>query len=144
MDGYLVGTTDLNTQVTLDFAPQGFTYNAKFTSDLIGLESSLPLPYSKKAETSWPLSGQVRGDDISNLITASIQEKLFFNAILENETGRFSNTHIIAARQDRGLAQQDFQVSIELPEIALVPWVDFIDRLIQISAQPSDLSLIHI
>ena len=29
-------------------------------------------------------------------------------------------------------------MSIELPEIALVPWVDFIDRLIQISAQPSD------
>lgn len=138
MDGYLEGTTDFKTQVTLDFAPQGFTYNANFTSDLVGLESSLPRPYSKNAETNWPLSGQVRGDDISNLITASIQEKLFFNAILENETGRFSNTHIIAARQDRGLAQQDFQVSIELPEIALVPWVDFIDRLIQISTKPSD------
>ncbi|ALO40756.1 YhdP family protein [Pseudoalteromonas phenolica] len=138
MYGYLDGATDLKTHVTLDFAPQGFTYNADFKSDLVGLESLLPLPYSKEAETSWPLSGQVRGDDISNLITASIQEKLFFNAILENETGRFSNTHIIAARQDRGLAQQDFQVSIELPEVALVPWIDFIDRLIQLSAKPSD------
>jgi uncharacterized protein (TIGR02099 family) len=138
MDGYLVGATDLNTQVTLDFAPQGFTYNANFTSDLVGLESSLPQPYSKETEVSWPLSGQVRGDDISNLITANIQDKLFFNAILDNVTGRFSNAHIIAAQQDRGLAQQGFQVSINLSETQLVPWVDFIDRLIQISAKPSD------
>jgi uncharacterized protein (TIGR02099 family) len=138
MDGYLSGETALNTQVKLDFAPQGFTYNASFNADLRGLESTLPAPYNKSIESSWPLSGQVRGDDISNLITASIQDKLFFNAILENETGRFSNAHIIAAQQDRGLAQQDFQVSIDLPEIALIPWIDFIDRLIQISAKPTE------
>ena len=140
VDGYISGKTQLNTQVNLDFAPQGFTYDAVFNADLVGVESNLPAPFNKLTEQSWPLTGQVRGDDISNLITANIQDKLFFNAILDNETGRFSNTHIIAAQKDRGLAQQGFQVSIDLPEVQLVPWIDFIDRLIQLNGKESDMA----
>ncbi|MBQ4861407.1 TIGR02099 family protein [Pseudoalteromonas sp. MMG013] len=137
LDGYLLGETDLMTDISLVFNEQSFNYTAVFSSDLVGMTSNFPLPYRKEIDSVTPLKGIVQGDDISNLITANIDNSLFFNAILDNETGALSNAHIISGAHDKGLAQQDFRVSITQPELLLKPWIPFIDRLIDLRDKPA-------
>ncbi|TGE83133.1 TIGR02099 family protein [Pseudoalteromonas sp. KS88] len=130
---YLKGESDLAIDVTLNFLPSGFNYLAEVNSQLIGLKSELPAPYTKNADQPWELKAQVQGDDISNLITANINDQIYFNAILANASAKMTNAHLILGSQDLGLNREDFTVSINLEETPLLSWVTLIDQIITVS-----------
>lgn len=129
--GYLAGTVPINLAFTMNVEKTGFNYNATVTSSMTGVTSTLPNPYNKDAEQSWPLEIQVRGDEISNLLTASVKDKLYFNAIIDNQTAAMSNAHFILAPRDLGLNRQGFDVYAELDNADLLQWIPFIDHLIE-------------
>ncbi|MCF2857501.1 TIGR02099 family protein [Pseudoalteromonas sp. SMS1] len=135
MDGFIAGETKLETSVTLNFEDAGFNYLASFQSDLKGVSIDLPAPYQKTPTDTYLLSGEVRGDDISNLITANYHDLLYFNGILNNQNGQLDKAHLVVSEQNRGLDKSGFVVTIEHPELALDPWFDFIDRIIDKSTQ---------
>ncbi|KZN68397.1 YhdP family protein [Pseudoalteromonas luteoviolacea] len=137
MDGFIEGQTQLNTNVTLNFEEAGFNYLASFQTDLDGVAISLPPPYKKVSTLPRILSGEVRGDDISNLITANFDNNLYFNGILNNQNGLLDKAHLVVSEKNRGLDNSGFVVTIEHSELALEPWFDFIDRIIEKSTQPS-------
>ncbi|CAH9063249.1 hypothetical protein PSECIP111854_03186 [Pseudoalteromonas sp. CIP111854] len=138
MDGFVEGNSQFNTQVKLQFAEQGFNYNAQFDTNLQGVISHFPSPYQKNREKEWQLSGQVKGDDISNLITANLADRLFFNGILDNSTGRLSQAQLSVGRQNRGLVGSGFHVSILQDDLVLDPWLTFIERLIELPSNNND------
>jgi uncharacterized protein (TIGR02099 family) len=133
LDGYLAGQAKLNTTLSLVFGNESFNYTAEFSSDLVGLSSGFSAPYNKIAASTWPLQGVVQGDDISNLIMVNIDKKLFFNGILDNESVKLSNAHLISGNRDKGLAQDGFLVSIEHSALDLPSWIPFIDRILAAS-----------
>ncbi|MBQ4812135.1 TIGR02099 family protein [Pseudoalteromonas luteoviolacea] len=137
MDGFIEGHTQLDTDITLNFEDAGFNYLASFRTDLNGVEVNLPPPYQKAHAIPRILSGEVRGDDISNLITANYDNNLYFNGILNNQNGLLDKAHLVVSQQNRGLDKSGFVVTIEHSELALEPWFEFIDRIIDISAKPS-------
>ena len=141
LDGYLSGQSDVDIALELNFTEQGFNYRAEVESPLIGLNSSLPGVYTKSSEQIWPLSAVIQGDDISNLITANINELFYFNAILDNTQSQFTNAHFIIGEKDLGLNSQNLAVSINLAQSELLPWIDLIDQIINVAkAQPENAS----
>ncbi|MCQ8879144.1 TIGR02099 family protein [Pseudoalteromonas shioyasakiensis] len=137
LKGYLQGEAEVGIKLGLNFLPDSFNYRANVTSELVGLSSQLPAPYAKSSQQAWPLSAQVQGDDISNLITASINKQLYFNGILANANGKMSNAHLILGEQDLGLNRDDLSVSINLDETPLLPWLGLIEQIIDISQMES-------
>ncbi|MFY8283413.1 YhdP family protein [Pseudoalteromonas sp. SSMSWG5] len=138
LSGYLAGQSNVDVGISLNFLPNDFNYRADITGNLVGVTSQLPAPYNKNAEQTWPLNAVVQGDHISNLITANIDNKLFFNAILDNGKKKFNNAHLILGSQDLGLNREGFAVSIDLPETEIVPWFGLIDQIIALTKVKSD------
>ncbi|WP_164519188.1 YhdP family protein [Pseudoalteromonas rubra] len=138
MDGFIEGKALLAGRLTLDFTAQGFSYDANFTSDLLGVRVDLPAPIGKLADERLPLTAQVRGDDISNLISVTLGEQLYFDGILDNNSGLIDRAQLIFAEQNRALSQPGFNVAIIQPQLSLEPWLAFIDRIIEQLEQPSE------
>ncbi|KZN51304.1 YhdP family protein [Pseudoalteromonas luteoviolacea] len=137
LDGFIAGNALLGTNISLNFTEQGFNYLASFSSDLAGASVMLPPPYHKAAASTGKLIGEVRGDDISNLITANVNDLLYFNGILDNNKGRFDKAHLVVGSQNRGLDPSGFTVTIDQPDIQLDAWFAFIDRIIEKSTSSS-------
>ncbi len=137
MSPYLVGKTPLQLDFTMDLPSQGFSYEVNVSSALTGLTSSLPAPYQKSEDQSWPLKIHVRGDEISNLVTASINNKLYFNSIIENEAAKMTNAHLILGQQDLGLNASEFDVSVNLDSADILDWIPVIDHIIGQTGQES-------
>ena len=143
LDGFIAGETHLHTTVNLRFAEQGFSYLASLESTLEGVSSEFATPYNKSAEESWGFQAQIKGDDISNLITANLANKLFFNGILDNETGLLSQAQLSVGKENAGLVGTGFHVSILQEDIVLDDWLTFIDRLIEIPrSQPGEQTIL--
>lgn len=142
LSGYLTEQLPLKAEVALNFPAKGFSYQADVYSDLSGLVSSLPEPFIKTAQQKWQLKGQVRGDDISNLITVGIDNKLYFNGILANDTGTLTHAHIIVGEHDLGLNQKDFDVSVDLKQANLNQWIPFIDHLLNVGDASTNSGLL--
>ena len=138
LEGYLTGQSDVAINVSLNFLPNDFNYRADISGNLVGITSQLPAPYTKSADNAWPIKAVVQGDHISNLITANINEQLFFNAILDNGKKQFNNAHLILGSKDLGLNRDGFAVSIDLPETKLVPWFGLIEQIIDLTKTKSD------
>ncbi|MGO2478072.1 MAG: YhdP family protein [Pseudoalteromonas sp.] len=138
MAGYLQGDSEFDIDLALNFLDDGFDYRAQVRSNLTGLASKLPAPFNKSADQVWPFSAIVQGDNISNLITANVNNNLFFNGILSNQKKRFNNAHFILGDKDLGLTQQDLAVTIDLNQTSILPWVNLIDQIINVSNGDSD------
>ncbi|MBD1581059.1 YhdP family protein [Pseudoalteromonas sp. S16_S37] len=140
LDGFIEGSSELQSKINLKFKEQGFNYSAQFNANLNGVTSYFPSPYQKSSDEEWALRALVQGDDISNLITANLADRLFFNGILDNQTGQLSQAQLSVGQENKGLVGKGFHVSISQPSIVIDPWLTFIDRLISLpsSAKQND------
>ncbi|WP_462170318.1 YhdP family protein [Pseudoalteromonas xiamenensis] len=139
---FVTGETEIKTDITLNFSPTGFHYTAKATSDLKGMAISLPEPYTKRSDQTQALSVSIQGDDISNLITAQLNNQLYFNGILDNATGKISNANIVVGNKNQGLSDEGLVVSVNQPSLQLEPWFPFLKRLIDVSSKPSEQGIL--
>ncbi|MEJ6475516.1 YhdP family protein [Pseudoalteromonas piscicida] len=142
IDGYFDGSSTLNTELVLNFAATGFNYKAKFDSDLRGIASYLPDQFAKPAKQARLLSGTVLGDDISNLITASVDNQLYFNGIIDNDSGAMRNAHLIIGSKDEGLNATGFDITIKQQEVELLPWLPLINRIVKAPRSESGVAFI--
>ncbi|WP_339144114.1 YhdP family protein [Pseudoalteromonas galatheae] len=142
IDGYLEGNSVLSTELILNFAETGFNYEAKFASDLRGMASHLPDQFAKPADQAKLLSGTVLGDDISNLVTASLDNRLYFNGIIENGSGAMRNAHLIIGSKDEGLNASGFDITIKQQEVELLPWLPLINRIIKAPSSGSETAFL--
>lgn len=133
LKGYLSGKSDVDIGLDLNFTEQGYNYRAQVNTPLIGVSSFFPDAYSKKSTQTWPLNAVVQGDEISNLITANIDNKFYVNGILENTQSQLTNIHFIIGNKDLGLNKQGLAVTIAPTELDFLPWVDFIAQVISTS-----------
>ncbi len=142
MQGYLAGELPLDLELNIGFPDSGFHYEAKVNSTLKGLTSFLPQPYDKQSEQEKFFYVKVKGDEISNLITASFDEQLFFNGIIDNEKGGMTNAHLVLGNKDLGLNSKDLDVTVNLDQVDMVQWSPFIDHLVTHSGNASGAALL--
>ncbi|TMP30054.1 TIGR02099 family protein [Pseudoalteromonas rubra] len=137
MDGFVDGQALLAGRVMLDFTEQGFSYDANFTSDLQGVAVDLPMPVGKQLNERMRFHAQVRGDDISNLISVALGEQLYFDGILDNHSGLIERAQLVLANDNSALSKPGFNIAITQPQLSLAPWLPFIERIITQVEQPS-------
>ncbi|MCO7189340.1 MULTISPECIES: YhdP family protein [unclassified Pseudoalteromonas] len=143
MNGFVDGQALLAGRVMLDFTEQGFSYEANFASDLQGVAVDLPMPVGKQVNERMQLQAQVRGDDISNLISVALGEQLYFDGILDNNSGLIERAQLVLANDNSALSKPGFNIAITQPQLSLAPWLPFIERIIaqveQTSPEPGIL-----
>ncbi|CCQ10397.1 FIG005080: Possible exported protein [Pseudoalteromonas luteoviolacea B = ATCC 29581] len=140
--GFVQGQSNIDTTVELVFGQSGFSYTANSGSALEGIELQLPAPFTKQKEQPQQLSVQVKGDNISNLITANLGEQLYFNGILDNSNGKLSNASLIVGNKNRGLVGEQFNVMVTQTDLQLEPWFPFLNRLIDLSSKSAQSSIL--
>ncbi|WP_440054888.1 YhdP family protein [Pseudoalteromonas sp. T1lg65] len=139
-EDFISGDTAIDGSIELNFQPLGFNYKAHIESDLAGIAINLPTPYNKQAEQLLPLKATIIGDDISNLLSTSLGEKLYFNGIVDNGTAKMTQAHLLLADNDSGLKGNGFYVTIEQPEIELLDWLPLIENVIEATGNPTEKS----
>lgn len=140
-ESFIDGSSPLKTDITLNFTPNGFNYKAHSQADLVGYQIALPKPYAKQRMEALPLTVNVQGDDISNLITAQLGNELYFNGILDNQLGKLSKANIILGSKNTGLTNDELAVIVHQQTMQLEPWFPFLDKLIEVTSQPSEAGL---
>ncbi len=134
---YVDGKVPVTATVDLDFPAQGIRYVVNANADLTKTVSTFPMPYEKAVDVAAPLALNIKGDEISALITANYDNRLYFNGILPNENPSFTQAHLILSNKDMGLAGDGFKISVDLDNIEVLPWYDVVDTLVEtINAAP--------
>ncbi|MFT5161485.1 MAG: hypothetical protein ACI9FJ_000049 [Alteromonadaceae bacterium] len=130
LDDYIKGDMMLAGKIDLVFPEQGMRYGVEVSTDLTKAALSFPQPYQKALAIPSTLSIRFKGDDISSLITANVDQQLFFNAILPHNQDTFSQAHLILGKRDLGLGANGFNISVDLPSVQVMPWYDLTHKLI--------------
>ncbi|NQZ08340.1 MAG: TIGR02099 family protein [Algicola sp.] len=144
---YVNGKVPVSATIDLDFPLQGIRYIVNANADLTKMVSTFPKPYEKALDVAAPLTLNIKGDEISALITANYDNRLYFNGILPNEEPSFTQAHLILADRDMGLAGDGFKVSVDLDKMEVMPWYNLVDTLVEsINAAPvsSDTPLLAV
>ncbi|EJW95336.1 hypothetical protein EVA_16557, partial [gut metagenome] len=114
------------------------------TSDLIGLSSSLPVPYSKSTAEAWPLSFNLTRHenafdlDIHSFGHASIT--LRFEK--KGENTEWSSGAIALGLQQKMPLGKRIDIALTTPELNLNAWLPYAEKVINIlqkSAQPASV-----
>ncbi len=126
--GLVDGTTGWQLELALHLPEQGFNYHAKLRSALTDTALLLPEPYNKAAGQSAELMITANGDSQRSILAAHYNQQLHFHAELLHDSQQFSRVHLIAANQDSGLNGAGFTVSIELPQLAFLPWFELLQQ----------------
>jgi uncharacterized protein (TIGR02099 family) len=136
---FVDGKVPVKATIDLDFPAKGIRYVVNANADLAKTVSTFPKPYQKAIDIAAPLTLNIKGDEISALVTANYDNRLYFNGILPNENASFTQAHLILADQDMGLAGDGFKISVDLDKAQVMPWYDVVDTLVEsINAQPAN------
>lgn len=127
---YLSGPVPVDVAIDLRFPDEGVRFDVGAAIDLAQAQFDLPEPYAKAAGVKAPLNIHVKGDEISSLFTANLDNRLYFNGILPNEQDTFSQAHLILGPNDLGLAGEGFKISVDIAEAQFMPWFDFVFDLV--------------
>lgn len=127
---YVDGKVPVNATIDLDFPAKGIRYVVNANADLTKTVSTFPKPYEKAIDVAAPLILNIKGDEISALITANYDNRLYFNGILPNENPSFTQAHLILADKDMGLAGDGFKISVDLDKAEVMPWYNLVDTLV--------------
>lgn len=136
---YVKGNIPLEGQVDLSLPSSGIRYGVNATVDLTNVALSLPAPYDKAVGIGAPITLNIKGDEISSLITGNFDQRLFFNGILPHDELVFSQAHLIFGKRDLGLAGDGFKISVDQDKAQVMPWYQLVDQLVSStsgSAQP--------
>lgn len=136
---YLSGHVPFEVDVDLSLPKKGFQYTAVLNADFTHTKSTLPSIYAKPVGEATKLEAIMRGDELSNLLTANYNDSLYFNGILPATNHQFIRSQIILGPEDKGLATgQGLNIFVDLPETNFDPWKVFVQKLIEDSKHHSE------
>lgn len=134
-EGLLAGSMDWQLQLALALPQSGFNYQAALNARLDPLALHLPAPYQKDAGQAAALSVVAHGSTDQSYISAHYQDNLHFQAELPHSSGRIQRAQLTLGQDDLGLSSKGFNIDVELDEIALIPWLDFLQPLLSGSGE---------
>ncbi|MFT4925546.1 MAG: hypothetical protein ACI8WB_001639 [Phenylobacterium sp.] len=139
---YVDGVVPLHSNIDLAFPSTGVRYEAYVKANLAPAMLSLPAPYQKSEGIDASLNAYIKGDEISSLITANFDQRLFFNSILPHNQAQFSQAHLILGPRDLGLAGDGFTISVDLAKTELMPWYRFVDNLVNYEGKSKQAAIL--
>ncbi|GHG72953.1 DUF3971 domain-containing protein [Alishewanella longhuensis] len=126
----LAGTLDWQLQLSLALPQAGFSYQAELSAQLEQLALNLPEPYRKDLTEPATLQLVAHGNAEQSYITADYQQLLYFQAELPHHSGRISRAQLTLGSEDPGLSGKGFNIDVNLAQIELLPWLDFLQPIL--------------
>lgn len=130
----LAGSLDWQLQLGLSLPEKGFSYQAEWSAELEPLALNLPAPYQKNIGDAAALQLVAHGNAEQSYITADYQQLLHFQAELPHNSGRINRAQLTLGPEDPGLSGKGFNIDVNLAEIELLPWLDFLQPILSKSA----------
>ncbi|MEP1383172.1 MAG: YhdP family protein [Paraglaciecola sp.] len=127
---YLNGNGEWQANIDLIIPSQGFQYTAKFSSELMAIESSLPKPFAKKTEQAFPLLITSEGNQQASSIKLSLGNDIEFNGILPHQDKQFSRAHLSIGESDLVGMGLGFSISANVAEFDAAPWLNTLQVLL--------------
>ncbi|MEP4300486.1 MAG: YhdP family protein [Paraglaciecola sp.] len=127
---YLNGSGEWQANIDLIIPSQGFQYTAKFSSELMAIESSLPKPFAKKTEQAFPLLITSEGNQQASSIKLSLGNDIEFNGILPHQDKQFSRAHLSIGESDLVGMGLGFSISANVAEFDAAPWLNTLQVLL--------------
>lgn len=134
VDELLAGSADWQLQLVLDLPENGFSYQAELSAQLEALTLNLPAPYQKELGDAAMLQVIAHGNAEQSYITADYQQLLHFQAELPHNSGRISRAQLTLGPEEPSLNGKGFNIDVNLAEIELLPWLDFLQPILSQSA----------
>lgn len=131
----LDGSLDWQLQLDLALPQNGFSYQAELNAQLEQLALHLPAPYQKAVTEPGVMQMVVHGDAEQSYITAHYQQLLHLQAELPHSTGQISRAQLTLGEVDPGLSQKGFNIDVDLAQIELMPWLEFLQPLLSQKTQ---------
>lgn len=138
-EGLLAGNMGWELQLALALPEGGFHYQAALNAKLDQMALQLPAPYQKAAAQAAALNVVAHGNTEQSYISAHYQDNLHFQAELPHSSGRIQRAQLTLGPDDIGLSSQGFNIDVELDEVALMPWLDFLQPLLSASGEQEAL-----
>lgn len=126
----LAGSLDWQLQLALALPQSGFNYQAELKAQLEQFALNLPVPYQKDIGEAAALQLVAHGNAEQSYITADYQQLLHFQAELPHNTGRISRAQLTLGVEDPGLSGKGFNIDVNLAQIELLPWLDFLQPIL--------------
>lgn len=124
------GSLDWQLQLALALPQSGFSYQAELNAQLEQLALHLPAPYQKAITEPAALQLVAHGNAEQSYITAAYQQLLHFQAELPHSTGRINRAQLSLGAADPGLSSKGFNIDVDLAQIELIPWLEFLQPLL--------------
>lgn len=126
----VTGQFNWDLDLALVLPEQGFSYQAQLTSELYGLGLALPAPYQKDFNEVALLHVMAQGDTEQSDINVSYQPGVHFQAELAHNTAQLNKAQLTLGAEPVALSAGGFSIDVDLPHIALMPWLEFLHPLL--------------
>lgn len=137
------GRSDWQFNLGLDLMAKNFTYDAKLTSSLVGIEAKLPKPFAKTAQRNLPLILNASGDRIASSITLSLGDIAYFEGALAHQEKQFNRAHLSLGSVPEGNRGLGFSITANLDRIIAQDWYPFINTLTS-GVDPQKINLLGV
>ena len=97
---YVAGRGKWSAQTNLKLNQDDYQYSFKLTSDLLGINSSLPAPLNKESDIPLYLVASSHGDNQASTIKIELGDKIVFDGILPHDNMQFSRAHLAVGNSD--------------------------------------------
>ncbi|WP_353369959.1 YhdP family protein [Aliiglaciecola sp. NS0011-25] len=130
MNKYLAGHSawQANTQLTLH--KDTYAYEFELVSNLQGVTSSLPAPFSKSSEQEKQLFVTGNGDNQASNFSLSLGDSISFEGVLPHETMQFSRAHLSIGESETLAMGLGFSISAKVKDTDFDAWYQAISTLI--------------
>ncbi len=128
---YLRGDTGWEADVGLHLREDEYRYTVQLTSELTGISSDLPAPFSKQEQENLSLLVTSEGNNTASTIRAALGDDVKFTGILPHNELQFSRAHLSIGESEIVGMGLGFSISADLPELDSLAWYNAISALIK-------------
>lgn len=130
LDPYLNGNSKWKADLAITLPEDGFNYSLQVTSQLHGLNVSVPAPFTKAADTQRLLFLDSEGDANASTVRILFGNDVKFNGIFPHAERQFSRAHLSIGDDNFVGMGLGFSVSAQMESLAFTPWYQFMDDLV--------------
>ncbi|GLR72251.1 YhdP family protein [Agaribacter marinus] len=126
----VAGTADWLLNIDVQLQEKDYKYTANFTSDLLGVSSSLPAPLDKALDDVFNLKLVANGNNIASVIRLSANDQVRFEGALPHKEKRFNRAHLSLGETDFFGMGAGFSISANLPEMDVSHWYRTVNQIL--------------
>lgn len=119
---FLSGQTNWSLDFQAQIAKDDFRYQASLNSNLLGVNSNLPMPFTKLADNGRALNIAANGDNLASSIDINIDEVARFDGAFAHKEKQFNRAHLAIGPTELESRGVGFSISGNLEHMIFSEW----------------------